>query len=216
MISLTKGAEPEILKQQGGHWLEELLAAIQLGDPSGILSKKRRYNHPDIKKALIQETNGKCAYCEASVVAVAHGDIEHIYPKSLEPRKTFAWDNLTFACQICNQNKSDKDPEATKIIDPYTVDPSRFIRFFAHFINSRGTEEGRFTISYLGLDRAALNERRLEVFRNLTKLVELIQTARSDDERRVLIADFEANELAPQKEFLALRRDFWRSVKSEL
>ncbi|HEV3468980.1 MAG TPA: hypothetical protein VG148_06635 [Pyrinomonadaceae bacterium] len=73
------------------------------------------------KKQLKVETNGKCAYCEAPVKAVAHGDVEHFRPKSVYWWLAYCYDNYLFSCQICNQSfKGDKFPlEGTAMaLDP--------------------------------------------------------------------------------------------------
>lgn len=63
------------------------------------------------KDQLKQETAGKCAYCEASVVEVAHGDVEHFRPKGAYWWIAYCYDNYLFACQICNQTyKGDNFP----------------------------------------------------------------------------------------------------------
>jgi uncharacterized protein (TIGR02646 family) len=41
---------------------------------------------------------GVCNYCEQSEA----NDIEHIFPKSFFPEKTFAWENYLLACKQCN------------------------------------------------------------------------------------------------------------------
>jgi uncharacterized protein (TIGR02646 family) len=48
---------------------------------------------------------GICNYCEQSEA----NDIEHIYPKSFFPDKTFQWENYLLACKQCNSGyKLDK------------------------------------------------------------------------------------------------------------
>ena len=141
MIRLKKGPKPEVLVERAELWTREYLEALASGDKKKIKAKRKRYNHSQIKEALISETKAKCAYCESSVTAVAHGDIEHITPKSLEPQLTFEWSNLTFSCQICNQNKSNKED----VLDPYDADPAKHIFFFGHI--ARGmSERGTLTI----------------------------------------------------------------------
>lgn len=216
MIKLIKSHEPKVLLDNATIWLEELNDAILINDKKQIAAKKSKYNHAQIKKAVIKETNGKCAYCEANVQAVSHGDIEHVFPKSLDISKTFEWENLGFACQICNQHKSDKDPYFEKIIDPYKTDPSPYIKFFAAFINSNGTSEGLKTISCLKLDRAPLFEQRQNLFKNLIRCIDVINTAKNIEDKIILIADFESNELGPTLEFSAMRRDFWESFKPRI
>lgn len=213
MIKLQKSGIPNVLSANGASWLTELTAAIASGDKAEIAKKKSRYNHKDIKSAAAAETHGKCAYCEADVRAVAHGDIEHVFPKSLDVSKTFDWSNLGFACQVCNQNKSNKDPIICNLIDPYTTDPEPYIVFYGHFINANGTNEGINTIHHLGLQRPPLVERRMEVFRQLIIHVESIKKTLDQSTRQILIDDFENNELHEKHEFSAMRRDFWKSFR---
>ncbi len=63
------------------------------------------------KDALKAESNGKCAYCEAEVSVVAHGDVEHFRPKSVYWWLAYCFDNHLYACQICNESyKGDAFP----------------------------------------------------------------------------------------------------------
>ncbi len=213
MISITKIQEPDVLIENALAWRSELLLAIEDGDQERVRAASRRYNHPEIKRALIQETSGKCAYCEGTVLDVAFGDIEHFYPRILYRDRTFDWDNLTFSCQRCNNTKSDLDPDQVGLVNPYLEDPEEFIEFVGHVANSRGTEKGSVSIQYLGLNRADVQESRLGVFLQLIRLRERIQAARSDVERAALIEDFEENELGHDREFAAMRRAFWRRFR---
>lgn len=209
MIKIDKSVEPDVLKNNATRWAKELIEAIAAGDKKEISAKKNRYNHEDIKKAVIKETHGKCAYCESKIRAVSHGDIEHVYPKSLDYSRCFEWGNLGFSCQICNQNKTNKDPKFEKILDPYNVDPSPHIIFCGPFIYGNGTESGKKTISNLKLDRADLIERRQGVFNSVMKHIEMIKMARSQDEYDAMFEDFEVNEIGPDKEYSAMRRSLW-------
>lgn len=213
MIKLDKIVEPKVLQDNAIRWLQELKEAIAADDKQLIKSRKSRYNHSDIKAAVKSETHGKCAFCECDVTAVSHGDIEHSFPKSLNINKTFEWANLGYSCQLCNQSKSDHDPKFEKIIDPYRINPEPFIKFYGAFINSNGTLEGRQTIHHLRLDRAEVVERRQNTIKSLIKSIELIQLAKTPEEKAILIEDFESNELNPKLEFTAMRRDFWKAYK---
>ena len=55
------------------------------------------------KANLKKESFNKCAYCEAPTAVVAHGDVEHFRPKSSYWWLAYAYDNYSYACQICNQ-----------------------------------------------------------------------------------------------------------------
>jgi hypothetical protein len=72
------------------------------------------YSGNGIKESLLDSHHGKCAYCEAPVDHIAHGDVEHFRPKAGYDYghgfnsggyfwQAYAWENLFYACQICNQ-----------------------------------------------------------------------------------------------------------------
>ena len=63
------------------------------------------------KDQLKAESHDKCAYCEADVSVVAHGDVEHFRPKSVYWWLAYCYDNYLFSCQLCNQTyKSNEFP----------------------------------------------------------------------------------------------------------
>lgn len=67
----------------------------------------------EVKNTLQKMASGQhyCCYCEHN----EHGDIEHIYPKSVFPNRAFVWDNYIWACKECNTGyKLDK----FEIFDP--------------------------------------------------------------------------------------------------
>jgi hypothetical protein len=60
----------------------------------------------EIKQVLMEMIPGteRCHYCEDS-----KGDeIEHIFPKTFYPEKSFIWENLCLSCGPCNNRKSSK------------------------------------------------------------------------------------------------------------
>jgi uncharacterized protein (TIGR02646 family) len=109
MIFLKKGEEPQVLISNGPVWTQKLLQREAAGE-TPTRTEATHYRHPDIKAALVAETHNKCAYCESKLQHIHHGDVEHIFPKSRDPSRMLKWDNLTLACEVCNQNKSDRDP----------------------------------------------------------------------------------------------------------
>lgn len=83
-----------------------------------INAKFKVYKNDDIKKALHESFNGKCAYCETKIGVNANWDIEHFRPKSTVEDDTTKtrrypgyywlaadWNNLFPSCQYCNQIK---------------------------------------------------------------------------------------------------------------
>jgi uncharacterized protein (TIGR02646 family) len=169
MIKLQKGPIPNALDENAAKWTKALLDKIANGEKPTD-AEKSKYRREDVKAALVAETNGKCAYCESKIKHIHHGDVEHIYPKSLDPSKSFEWENLTLACEVCNQFKSDYDPYVEHIIDPYLIDPEQHLRFFGGLIYSRGTPHGNASKEILRLQRPALVEQRNEHIDNIMKI----------------------------------------------
>jgi uncharacterized protein (TIGR02646 family) len=66
-------------------------------------SARRSVIHPvrDTLRSMCGEAE-PCCYCEDSVGV----QVEHIWPKSLYPEKTFDWLNLLLACGRCNNTKN--------------------------------------------------------------------------------------------------------------
>jgi hypothetical protein len=83
---------------------KELMLAQRdyLHDSNKKIKFKSTYWKP-AKKQLKTESNGKCAYCEADIHIVAHGDVEHFRPKDIYWWLAYTYDNYLYACQICNQ-----------------------------------------------------------------------------------------------------------------
>lgn len=178
------------------------------------------YGAKSVKNALTKAQNEKCCFCEAKVTHVAYGDVEHFRPKGgyrQDPDdplgrpgyywRAYAWENLFFSCQLCNQrykknlfplrnpgqrarsHHDDSSAEEALFIDPGAMDPEEFISFreeYPYAIN--GNDLGRMTIDALGLDREALAERRrdhLEALR-LVKALADSDSPEADDARDYL------------------------------
>lgn len=216
MIKLEKGESPKILKDNAGAWTAAFLAKLAVGEkPSD--SEATKYRHPQVKAALLVETNGKCAYCESKLLHIHHGDVEHIFPKSLDPSLRFDWNNLTIACEVCNQKKSDRDPNVDFIVDPYKLDPKDHLRFFGAVISSLGTTYGKNTTSLLELNRAELVERRKE---KLDAVLCVCDTILREDlplvTRKALLADLMAHEAASKSAYTAMVRAAIASLQDRL
>src|SRR3954469_25335779 len=97
MIKLEKTERPQVLTDNADDWTAVLLEKQAQGEEP-TTSEKTKYRHRDIKAALLNETHGKCAYCESKLRHITYGDVEHIVPKSLALAKIFDWANLTLAC----------------------------------------------------------------------------------------------------------------------
>lgn len=116
------------------------------------------------KDKLMEEFEGRCAYCDSRVGLTSHPVVEHFYPKSLYPEKFSDIDNLLIVCQICDISKAANFPLDSDS-NPQLLNP-RTDRFADHIkLTSEGrfegiTQRGRVTIDTLNLNRAELVERR--------------------------------------------------------
>lgn len=117
-VDRTQVAAPAILTQPGLAGLRERARAIanfRTGGP-GTNFTYSAYSDETVKEALIELFNKKCAYCETVVTTVYYGDVEHFRPKGqiaeaippIAPGYYWLgsdWDNLLFACKLCNSTK---------------------------------------------------------------------------------------------------------------
>ena len=141
MTPVSRRTKPKVLQQNEVKWLKKLQEAInnlailkQNPQTTSIELKKAqqdvgkaqdKYRHEKIKEALVTMFHGKCAYCESKLTHVSYGEIEHFYPKSAYPDKTFTWENLLLSCSICNNtnHKGVKFP-LDEQNNPLLIDPT--------------------------------------------------------------------------------------------
>jgi 5-methylcytosine-specific restriction endonuclease McrA len=108
MIKLKRQRELIPQKYQGAKFLA-LMEKLLIGyyefnyDVPFNTQKSRFQQWKDAKPALMQESHGKCAYCESPTNIVTYGDVEHFRPKDLYWWLAFSYDNYTYSCQLCNQ-----------------------------------------------------------------------------------------------------------------
>jgi len=111
-------------------------------------------------------------------------DIEHFWPKSTYPARTFDWLNLLLVCGGCNQAKGARFPLDAQgsplLIDPTAEDPWDYLFFDAETgnVTARFTKDGlphpkgKATMALLlPLKEEAVTEGRLQAWRNLARAV---------------------------------------------
>ena len=172
MIKLKKRPKPQVLVDHGLQWTKELMQHYYNGtSPSECL--KNRYKHKDIKHEVMLETNGKCAYCESFVTHTYPGDVEHIIPKSVYPRLTFTWKNLSFVCYWCNNKKRDKVDKNCKLLNPYKDEIEKHLHAFGPMIlHINNSKRGELTHREINLNRTNLIERRIDAIFKVQNLID--------------------------------------------
>ena len=208
MIKLEKTNEPKVLVDNYSSWTSVLLQHEAAGTTPSK-SEKSKYNHPDIKQALISETNGKCAYCESKFEHISYGDVEHVVAKSTDPKVYFRWSNLTIACDVCNTNKGGK----SGLIDPYVTDPFTSFIFSGPLILPQShSAEAQLTELTIKLNRTKLLERRSERIRRLHSVFVLAKTNPDQAVGKAIIEDMIENEPKAEQEFAAVVRAYISQV----
>ena len=216
MIKLAKTEEPAVLVDNSGTWTTTLLSKLANGEVP-TPADRTHYRHRQVKAALIAETHGKCAYCESKLLHVHHGDVEHIHPKSLNPSVTFSWNNLTLACEVCNQNKSNLDPDASNIIDPYVQEPAEHLTFAGALVISKGTDLGTCTRAILNLDRGELAERRKEKLEGMAKVFEeVFRDSLPLPARQAMYDNLKGTDAAPDAAYSAMATSLLRQMAPHL
>lgn len=176
MRKLDKSDAPPILSEHEAEWTTVYLRADKKGSP---------WARPEIKRALIEETSGKCAYCEGTLLSVSFGDIEHIRPKSVFPELVVSWANLTLACSRCNSAKSSKYDPDLEWINPYVDDPADHIMFLGPFAYPL-TDRGSYAIQELDLNNVHRVEARNEAINTAALVVNQIESASTSYTREAL------------------------------
>jgi len=183
MIKLRRIAKPKILEQKSGQWTLKLLSATTKKEKDNA---QKKYNHNQVKQALIDMFNGKCAYCESKITHIDYGHIEHFKPKHKFKDLCFEWSNLLLACGVCNgaEHKGEKfpdDQEGGPIINPCEDDPGEHF-IFSYDFHARlatvvdKTVRGKVTKDLLGLNRNDLRDYRSRQVNRLLVLKKLAQT----------------------------------------
>ncbi|MBP9888851.1 MAG: TIGR02646 family protein [Leptospiraceae bacterium] len=202
MIKLKKGKTPEsltskeIIEKRETHiqHYEELERENKLKDLEFIFEG---YGSDDVRKQLREDQKGKCCYCEVILyeneisVGASRGEIDHFRPKNQNINQNkngdsmqkfgpagyywlaFDWDNLVYACKVCNSEKlayfplkypenrasnhrDNCDLEEPLLINPYKIDPEEHIIYdenTGYIVAKPNSLEGKTTIKLLKLDR---------------------------------------------------------------
>ncbi|HOW86447.1 MAG TPA: HNH endonuclease [Candidatus Aminicenantes bacterium] len=146
----------------------------------------------------MEETNGKCAYCESKVGHNCPGDIEHKIPVDDRPDLLFNWDNLIISCTECNRRKGTYYDESCMFLDPNKDDVESRLQHIGPLVfNKPGDVRAEVTVRLLEIDRPDgrpyLMGRKYEKLENTRGLVKSIVR-----ENNVILKAFLIQELEVQ------------------
>jgi len=176
------------------------VAIVEAGDAQSSDSEKAKFKEakrrwkqkPDatfdeIRKQLHEMAPGieRCMYCESNEGT----DIDHFWPISVAPCRTFDWHNYLLACSACNSNhKRDRFPcqnGRPLLINPAEDEPVDHLALSPTGKYVAITEEGECSISVFGLDRGPLERTRKNAWSAVEGLIVLFANAckKADSER---------------------------------
>ena len=146
MIKLEKGEAPEELTEElATAKTQEYKDSVAAGKPVSV------WNIPWLKEALMDLSNGKCAYCEVSLKKEStYMEVEHFEDKAHNLDKVMKWENLLPSCKHCNSHKNDHDVIAEPIVNPFIDQPKNHL-YIKNYMPCHRDVKGRMTIEVLGL-----------------------------------------------------------------
>ena len=172
MIKRIKRAFPNVLSINGTNWTKQLMTYVNSGQaiPASV---QGHYRDAEIKSEVKLETEEKCIYCESYITHQYPGDVEHIIPKSAYPRLTFSWNNLSFVCFWCNNNKRATLDKNCKLLNPYKDDIDDHLQAFGPMVfHINDSKRGELTWKEIKLNRKELIERRADSLKELQNLID--------------------------------------------
>lgn len=173
VIKISKKSEPKVLKDNAKNWLNDVIQKKTAGEKIRKTVYSRFNSNREIKETIIEESHGKCSYCESAMLAVSHGDIEHITPLDFDHTLAFEWMNLILSCTKCNHNKLIYFDLAEPLLNPVVDDPEKHLSTEGHWIRGIAKTKGPKTESKIELNRGALLEKRLEQLEILQQSIDL-------------------------------------------
>lgn len=146
------------------------------------IEKKRVWNKPYIKEALIEMSNRKCVYCEAKIGEEAkYMEVEHYLPKEEYPDKVIEWGNLFPSCKRCNGKKGIYDPSCNPFIHPTNDTPKHHLILQEAGRVSGVDEKGHASVKILDLNHYdTIRKPRLRIIHDIrSRFVNLLDEMKS-------------------------------------
>lgn len=140
-------------------WQEEVDAceehAARCEKAEGRWKEKKKLKAMQEARTTLRAMTGfipRCMYCERN----DGGDLDHYWPRSVDPGRTFVWENLLWVCSPCNSSyKRDQFPveEVPLLLDPTVDEPWEHLRLKPANGDLEGTtRRGEETVGVFGLN----------------------------------------------------------------
>lgn len=194
----------------------ECLAAVPAGTPWSSFGPPCK---PKVRQALETMNTDRgpaalCSYCESLLTEASGAHIEHLFPKSDHPDKTYRWDNLYLSCQSTDHCGHYKDSTAAPDYDPADLiqpdidNPDDYLHF--HSSGEVAVRSGlpdaerhraQTTIAVLNLNAPSLVASRHAVASQIHAMIlpdlELLELLDEDDLSELFSAEIESFRTGP-------------------
>lgn len=242
MIRIDRAGQsaPPGFASEATNALQPIAAAVAAGALTSNHFKKAVYASEAVKEAVWRVQHRKCCFCERPYER-KFSTVEHFRPKTTARDATglrvpgywwlgYDFDNLYFACAICNNAKNDWFPvdpptarlvfpqhprthaEACLIVDPAVDEPEAHLTYVED-LSARGRYRiaardvrGEWTIRACALDRDDLDELRDAWFDDM------VAPVMAAHRRGVDVGDLVVALVAPRREFALLARVAFRDA----
>ena len=206
MIRLKRGRKiPKKLKDVASAKTDKLITAFESGKK--IEPESDIYGHESVKTLLIELQHNKCAFCEVRLDQQFGNVEHFRPKKRIQPKRraksivpgyfwlSYVWKNLSLVCEVCNirykrdyfplkdeskradPNQRNISDESPLLIDPYLMDPNRFLLFNEEEILAKKNHAiGLTTIDGFGLDSRELNEARRDRLAEVLLILDSVET----------------------------------------
>ena len=124
---------------------------------SDLLERLHKVKECMLKKEQSYDGLWLCPYCERKILRIEKTQIDHIKPRHLFPRLTFAYENLLVSCdhkETCNNHKGHAWKET--FINPVAEDPEPLFHYSANGEILIDKECVRDTVEILNLNHTSL------------------------------------------------------------
>lgn len=167
MLKISKSSIPTVLRLNGQQWLQELNSKKAAGESLRPIIYDKFKRNKEIKETIIKDSYAKCSYCESKMLAVSHGDIDHVVPLDTNHALAFDWLNLILSCTKCNHGKLNYFSQSNPLMNPLHDEPAEHLYPEEHWIRAIPSTKGPITEQKIKFNRGGLIEKRQEQLKSL-------------------------------------------------
>lgn len=188
MHKVERNNPPKDLKKKSKDWIKSMSKSLDFDVDIEWEKFKSTKLGKETSENLKQMYANCCMYCEGTVGVTSYEQIEHFRPKSKYPELCFEYDNLHLACEICNNNKSNKYKD--EYIDPTLVNPREYI-YYRNWEAVGKNEIGTMMVELVKLNndtRMRFRKAKLQIIQErLNVIVKYIENAKDNEDIKTLL-----------------------------